>query len=71
MLPGQLTGLKLADELARRRPGLRVLFASGYSQEMIELGAHGGETIRFLSKPYDRRKLAQAVHEALRDAMLS
>ena len=66
MLPGQLTGPKIAEELVRRRPDLRVVFASGYSQEMIELGAHGGDSVRFLSKPYDRRKLAHAVHEALR-----
>jgi CheY-like chemotaxis protein len=68
MLPGQLTGPKVAEELVRRRPGLRVVYASGYSQEMIELGAHGGSSLRFLAKPYDRRKLAQAVHEALRAA---
>jgi CheY-like chemotaxis protein len=65
MLPGQLTGPRIAEELVRRRPDLRVVFASGYSQEMIDLGAQGGDSIRFLSKPYDRRKLAQAVHEAL------
>jgi signal transduction histidine kinase/ActR/RegA family two-component response regulator len=66
MLPGQLTGPRIAEELARRRPGIPVLYASGYSQEMIELGAQGGESIRFLAKPYDRRKLAQAVRDALR-----
>jgi len=65
MLPGQLTGPRIAEEIVKRRPGLPVVFASGYSQEMIDLGARGGESIRFLSKPYDRRKLAQAVHEAL------
>jgi hypothetical protein len=52
------------------RPGLPVLFASGYSQEIIELGAHGGEAVRFLAKPYDRRKLAQAVHEGLYPAVV-
>jgi len=66
MLPGELSGPGIAEELTRRRPDLRVVFASGYSREMIELGAHGGPSVRFLSKPYDRRALAQAVHEALR-----
>ncbi|HUQ83012.1 MAG TPA: response regulator, partial [Gemmatimonadaceae bacterium] len=65
MLPGELTGPRLADELKKRRPEVPVLFASGYSEEMIELGAHGGEGLRFLSKPYDRRKLAKAVRDAL------
>ena len=65
MLPGELTGPKLADALKRQRPDLHVLFASGYSQEIIELGAHGGASVKFLPKPYDRRKLAQAVRDAL------
>jgi signal transduction histidine kinase/CheY-like chemotaxis protein len=65
MLPGQLTGPRLAEELERRRPGLRVLFASGYSRDMIDLGAHAAGSVRFLPKPYDRRKLAQAVRDAL------
>ena len=65
MLPGTITGPKLADEIKRLRPDLPVLFASGYSQEIIDLGAHAGPSMRFLAKPYDRRKLAKAVHEAL------
>jgi FixJ family two-component response regulator len=32
----------------------------------VELGAHGGASLRFLSKPYDRQQLAQAVHDAIR-----
>ena len=66
MLPGDLSGPRLATELTRLRPGLPVLFASGYSQEIVELGAHAGASLRFLSKPYDRRQLAQAVHDAIR-----
>jgi CheY-like chemotaxis protein len=65
MLPGEINGPQLAEELTRMRPGLRVLFASGYSREIIDLGAHGGPGVRFLPKPYDRQTLAQAVHEAL------
>jgi signal transduction histidine kinase/CheY-like chemotaxis protein len=65
MLPGQLTGPRIAEELVRRRPGLHVLYASGYSQQMIELGANGGNSVRFLPKPYDRGKLARAVRDAL------
>jgi signal transduction histidine kinase/ActR/RegA family two-component response regulator len=65
MLPGQLTGPRIAEELAKRRPEIRVLFASGYSQEMIQLGATDGGSVHFLSKPYDRARLARAVREAL------
>ena len=65
MLPGELNGPRLAEELTRLRPGLRVLFASGYSQQIVDLGAHGAD-VKFLAKPYDRGKLAQAVHDALK-----
>jgi FixJ family two-component response regulator len=67
MLPGELTGPRVADAFVRQRPGLPVLFASGYSREMIDLGVHGGASVRFLPKPYDRRSLAVAVHDALRN----
>jgi CheY-like chemotaxis protein len=65
MLPGALTGPKLAEELRRMRPQLPVLFASGYSREIIDLGAHD-PAMQFLSKPYDRHKLARAVRDALK-----
>ena len=65
MLPGAYTGPKLADEFRRLRPTLPVLFASGYSQEIIDLGAHD-PAMQFLSKPYDRHKLARAVRDALK-----
>ena len=67
MLPGHLTGPRVAEELGKRRPDIKVLFASGYSQEMIQLGANGGESVHFLSKPYDRTRLAKAVRDALRE----
>jgi CheY-like chemotaxis protein len=67
MLPGELTGPRVADAFVRQRPGLPVLFASGYSREMIDLGVHGGASVRFLPKPYDRRSLAVAVRDALRN----
>ena len=66
MLPGTLTGPRLADELRRQRPGLPVLFASGYSPEIISLGTSARAPVPFLAKPYDRRNLARAVYEALR-----
>jgi len=66
MLPGTMTGPRLAEEIKQQRPDLPVLFASGYSQEIIDLGAQAGGSVQFLAKPYDRRKLAKAVHDALR-----
>src|SRR5262249_11124066 len=57
-LPGDMNGTALAAEARRRRPGLRVLFASGSvdsagrAERIPE-----GETV--LAKPYRRAELAE------------
>ena len=71
MLPGPLSGTQLAAEVTRERPGLPVLYASGYSSETIQLGTEAGAARRFLAKPYDRQRLASAVHEALTERSAS
>jgi CheY-like chemotaxis protein len=66
ILPGTLSGPRIAESIVRKRPDLPVLFTSGHSRAMIDLGAQGDSPVRFLPKPYDRRSLALAVREALR-----
>jgi two-component system, cell cycle sensor histidine kinase and response regulator CckA len=64
VMPG-MNGRELAERLAMRRPGLRVLYASGYSQNVI---AHHGVLepgIEFLAKPYSLESLARRVREVL------
>ena len=65
VMPEGLTGLELADKLFEDRPGLRMLFTSGYSMEDIgaELVRH--PHTRFLEKPYTSQSLARAVREIL------
>ena len=60
-----VTGKELAERLKRRRPGLRVLFASGYADEA--LAQHGvlDDSDAFLQKPFTRQRLARKVHQAL------
>ena len=63
-MPG-MNGRELAERLARLRPGLRVLYASGYTQNVI---AHHGVLepgIEFLAKPYSLDSLARRVREVL------
>jgi signal transduction histidine kinase/ActR/RegA family two-component response regulator len=64
VLPEGRNGLQLAEELSRMMPGLPVLFASGYSVDILQhgdrlAGAH------LITKPYDRAALANAVRAAL------
>jgi hypothetical protein len=61
----QMGGRELADQLTRARPGIRVLFTSGYSEEFALGGGRLGEGIEFLQKPYLPGVLAQRVREVL------
>ena len=61
-LPGGITGRELAEEARRLRPGLRVLFISGYAGNDIEPGGAGAQ---LLPKPFTHAALAAKVRSAL------
>jgi two-component system cell cycle sensor histidine kinase/response regulator CckA len=64
MLPGA-SGRELAQRLVVRRPDLRVIFMSGYTEDdVVRHGAVDG-TARFLHKPVDLDRLAREVKAAL------
>ncbi len=62
----QLNGRELADRLAVLRPGLRVLYMSGFMKEAI-LKYYGISItgIPFLQKPFTRETLSRKVREVL------
>jgi PAS domain S-box-containing protein len=65
IMPGGMTGRQLSDEARHRRPDLKTLFISGYTEDSI---VHQGKLdpgVNFLSKPFRRRDLALKVREAL------
>ncbi len=62
----EMTGRDLAAQLTAERPGLRVLFMSGYTANAI---AHHGvldEGVQFIQKPFSIKALAAKVRETLR-----
>jgi len=64
ILPG-MNGREMAKRLAEARPGMKVLYMSGYTANVI---AHRGileEDVMFLSKPFTRNALSRKVREAL------
>ncbi|MFK3821170.1 ATP-binding protein [Pseudomonas yamanorum] len=61
VMPG-ITGVALARELRRRRPGLPVVLTSGYSEELAESGYEG---LAFLPKPYSADQVSQVLAKAL------
>jgi CheY-like chemotaxis protein len=65
VMPGGMTGRQLADKAKRRRPGLRTLYTSGYTENSI---VHQGKLdpgVHFLSKPFRRQDLAVKVRKLL------
>jgi DNA-binding LytR/AlgR family response regulator len=66
VMPGDLAGRALAAKAMKLRPGLKVLFASGYFEGAL-VGKGQLETdVQFLAKPYRKKELAQKVEEVLR-----
>jgi CheY-like chemotaxis protein len=66
VMPG-IDGKVLAETLLRQRPGIRVLYTSGYTRDVV---VHHGILERgvcFLSKPYTPQALATKVREILDD----
>jgi CheY-like chemotaxis protein len=64
IMPGPLNGKALADEVARRWPETRVLFMSGYSEDVITHHGRLDAGVRLLSKPFRMTDLATTIREA-------
>jgi PAS domain S-box-containing protein len=61
VMPG-MSGIDLAREFGRRRPGVPVVLASGYSHVLAEEGSHG---LPLLQKPYSVEALSKAIRAAM------
>jgi PAS domain S-box-containing protein len=69
VMPGELAGRALAAKAMEMRPGLKVLFASGYFEGAL-VGKGELETdVQFLAKPYRKKELARKIEEVLSTAL--
>ncbi|NOZ24833.1 MAG: GAF domain-containing protein [Nitrospirae bacterium] len=59
------SGLHLADQLLSRKPALRILLSSGYTDQKLQWPLIQERNFRFLQKPYTLADLLQAVKEVL------
>ena len=64
VMPGGMTGSELAAELKKRKPGLKVIYASGYSSALTGKEFTEGKNI-FLAKPYQPNQVAQLIRDTL------
>ena len=70
VMPGGMNGYDLAEHAEKLRPGLKVLFTSGYT-ELAASGIRAGHEGPLISKPSTKRDLGRAIRSALgnREAM--
>jgi PAS domain S-box-containing protein len=64
VLPGE-SGRQLADEAAKVRPGLRVLFTTGYSRNAIVHHGRLDPDVELLPKPFTFEQLATRIRDVL------
>ena len=66
VLKGSMNGRELADKAARIRPGLPVLFTTGYTKNAIIPSGQLDDGLHFLGKPFTTAALAAKIEALLR-----
>jgi PAS domain S-box-containing protein len=59
----RMGGRELSERLLRERPGLRVLFVSGYANELLDIAGSLGPGTEYLQKPFTPSVLLARVRE--------
>src|SRR5262249_49838373 len=66
MMPN-MDGPSLAREIRRLKPGLRMLFISGYAEEAFKKSLENMDHFEFLAKPFTLKQLAAKVKEIMQE----
>jgi CheY-like chemotaxis protein len=64
IVPGPMNGKALAEEVRRRWPGTRLLFMSGYSQNILSTQGRLEPGVLLLNKPFRKHELAKMLRRA-------
>lgn len=65
VMPGKMTGHKLAEKIRTLRPNLPVLFTSGFVKDTIVHGGRLDEGVQLIEKPYTQLELAQKIRNVI------
>jgi CheY-like chemotaxis protein len=66
MMPDGMSGRECAEQAQTLRPGLKVLFASGYFEGALVQRGDIEKSVEFLVKPYRKKDLAEKVQQILK-----
>jgi len=69
VMPDNMNGRELAEKLRADRPGLKVIFTSGYSADIVGKDFKLEPELNFLQKPYQPQALAITVRRCLDDKL--
>jgi PAS domain S-box-containing protein len=64
IMPG-INGRELSESVRRLRPGMKVVFVSGYTDDVALLQQLRAQTLFFLQKPFTAHGLGQMIRQAL------
>jgi PAS domain S-box-containing protein len=65
VMPGGMNGRELADEATRRRPGLKILFTTGYTRNAIVHQGRLDPGLQMIGKPYTYQELGARIRALL------
>ena len=65
ILGSEVNGPALADEILRLRPGIKVLYTSGYTKDAIVTQGRVEPGVALITKPYRKTELAQKIRAVL------
>jgi PAS domain S-box-containing protein len=65
IMPGPMNGRQLVDEAQKRRPALKILYTSGYTENAIVHHGRLDSGVLLLAKPYRKSELARMIRMAL------
>jgi PAS domain S-box-containing protein len=65
VMPDGISGRELASQLLAEKPGLKVIYASGYTDDMLGESSPLRNNPHFLEKPFDSYKLLKRVRDCL------
>ena len=65
IMPGGMSGRELAEKVLKLRPGIKVLYTSGYTDNAIVHQGRLDPGVLLLTKPYRKSQLANMIRRAL------
>jgi two-component SAPR family response regulator len=67
-MAGGTNGMELGEKLSNMQPGIKVVYMTGYTADVIDPKGMSHMQDRLLQKPFSRDSLLRKIREVLADA---